>query len=108
MRRARILYKDEDAGMLTQHDDGSFTFKYHDNWIDNPNKPAISLTLPKSENEFHSRHLFSFFYNMLPEGTNKQVACKLNRIDPKDAFGLLMSTAKYDIIGAVTVQKTDN
>lgn len=108
MRRARILYKDEDAGMLTQHDDGSFTFKYNDDWIDNPTKPAISLTLPKSENEFHSRHLFSFFYNMLPEGANKQVVCKLNRIDPKDDFGLLMTTATHDSIGAVTVQKTDN
>ena len=108
MRRARIIFKDEDAGMLTQHDDGSFTFKYNDNWFDNPNKPAISLTLPKSENESHSRHLFPFFYNMLPEGTNKQAVCKLNRIDPKDAFGLLMTTAKYDSIGAVTVQKTDN
>jgi len=74
----------------------------------NPDKPAISLTLPKSENEFHSRHLFPFFYNMLPEGTNKQVVCKLNRIDPKDDFGLLLTAAKYDSIGAVTVQKTDN
>lgn len=108
MRRARIFYKDEDAGMLTQHDDGSFTFKYHDDWIDNPNKPAISLTLPKSEVEFQSNHLFPFFYNMLPEGANKQVACKLNRIDPKDDFGLLMTAAKYDTIGAVTVQKTGN
>ncbi len=107
MRKARVFYKDEDAGVLTQHDDGSFTFKYNDDWIDNPNKPAISLTLPKSENEFHSRHLFPFFYNMLPEGTNKQVVCKLNKIDPKDDFGLLMTTAKYDSIGAVTLQKTD-
>ena len=108
MRKASVFYKDEDAGVLTQHDDGSFTFKYNDDWIDNPDKPAISLTLPKSENEFHSHHLFPFFYNMLPEGTNKQVVCKLNRIDPKDDFGLLLTTAKYDSIGAVTVQKTDN
>ncbi len=108
MRKARILYKDEVAGMLTQHDDGTFTFKYNDNWLDNPGKPAISLTLPKSEKEFHSNHLFPFFYNMLPEGSNKFVACKLNRIDPADYFGLLMNTSKYDSIGAVTVQKMDN
>lgn len=107
MRRAKILYKDEEAGELIQHDDGSFTFRYHDRWIADNTKPGISLTLPKGEGEFHSKFLFPFFYNMLPEGTNKQVACKLNRIDQSDHFGLLMLLAKEDSIGAVRVIKTE-
>jgi serine/threonine-protein kinase HipA len=45
---------------------------------------------------------------MLPEGSNKQVVCKLNRIDREDYFGLLMTSAKNDSIGAVTVRKIDN
>jgi serine/threonine-protein kinase HipA len=45
---------------------------------------------------------------MLPEGSNKQVACKLNRIDPEDSFGLLMVTAKNDSIGAVRVIKIEH
>lgn len=108
MRVAKILYKDEEAGVLTQHDDGSFTFRYHNSWINDTGKPAISLTLPKSEQEYHSKFLFSFFYNMLPEGSNKQVVCKHNRIDQNDYFGLLMTTAKIDSIGAVTVVKKEN
>jgi serine/threonine-protein kinase HipA len=68
-------------------------------------KPAISLTLAKTTQEYHSDFLFPFFYNMLPEGTNKQVVCRLLRIDENDYFGLLLSTAKYDTIGAVTVMK---
>jgi serine/threonine-protein kinase HipA len=44
---------------------------------------------------------------MLPEGSNKQVICKLMRIDPKDYFGLLMTTAKTDIIGAIRVIKIE-
>lgn len=107
MRRAKILYKDEEAGELIQHDDGSFTFRYHDQWLADSSKPGISLTLPKTEKEFHSTFLFPFFYNMLPEGTNKQVACKLNRIDLSDDFGLLMLLAKEDSIGAVRVIKTE-
>lgn len=107
MRKAKILYKDEEAGILTQHDDGSFTFNYNDTWIANSNKPDISLTLPKIKQEFHSKFLFPFFYNMLPEGSNKQVVCKLNRIDQTDYFGILMSTAKYDSIGAVRVIKIE-
>lgn len=107
MRKAIILFKDEEAGVLTQHDDASFTFKYNESWINNSDKPGISLTFPKNVKEYNSKFLFPFFYNMLPEGSNKQVVCKLNRIDQNDYFGLLMTTAKYDSIGAVRVVKIE-
>ena len=108
MREAKILFKEEEAGVLTQHDDGSFTFRYHDAWITDKMKPGICLTFPKNEQQFQSEFLFPFFYNMLPEGSNKQVVCKLNRIDKEDYFGLLMTTAKDDSIGAVRVVKIEN
>ena len=103
MREAKVLYKDEEAGRLFQHDDGSFIFQYHNEWVLDNVKPSISLTLPKAQKEFQSPFLFPFFYNMLPEGSNKQMVCKLNRIDQSDYFGLLMTTAKNDSIGAVRV-----
>ncbi len=108
MRTAKVLFKDEEAGILTQHNDGSFTFRYHDSWLTNSNKPAICLTLPKAEKEFHAEFLFPYFYNILPEGVNKQVVCKLNRIDKEDHFGLLMLVAQNDSIGAVRVVKIGN
>ena len=49
----------------------------------------------------------AFFFNMLPEGSNKQVICKRMRIDSDDYFGLLMTTAKTDIIGAIRVIKIE-
>jgi len=33
MRQAKILYKGDVAGVLVQHDDGSFTFRYGDLWL---------------------------------------------------------------------------
>jgi len=108
MRKAKVLFKNEEAGILTQHDDGSFSFHYHESWVANTDKQSISLTLPKTKTEFHSNFLFPFFFNMLPEGSNKQVICKLNRIDSEDYFGLLMSTAKNDSIGAVRIIKHEN
>ncbi len=107
MRQAKILYKDDEAGILTQHDDGSFTFRYHDAWLTNSTKNDISLTLPKIQQEYHSKFLFPFFYNMLPEGSNKQVICKHKRLDRNDDFGLLVTTAKNDSIGAVRVIKIE-
>jgi len=66
---------------------------------------GISLTLPKTQQEYHSKYLFAFFFNMLPEGSNKQVVCSHMRIDSDDYFGLLMTTAKTDCIGAIRVIK---
>jgi HipA-like protein len=105
MRSAKILFKDEEAGELTQNDDGSFTFQYNSLWMENGGKPSISLTLPKSQETYNSAFLFPFFYNMLPEGSNKQITCKHNKIDPDDYFGLLMITAKTDTVGAIRVVK---
>jgi serine/threonine-protein kinase HipA len=108
MRHAKILFKNEEAGILTQYDDASFLFRYHDTWFADKSKPMISLTLPKSKQEFHSKFLFPFFFNMLPEGENKQFFCQSNRIDYDDYFGLLMISAKNDSIGAITVIKIED
>jgi serine/threonine-protein kinase HipA len=107
MRKAIVIYKEEEAGMLIQHDDGSFTFRYDDLWMRDDSKPGISLTLPKSQQEYVSEYLFPFFFNMLPEGSNKQSVCKMNRIDLDDYFGILLTTAQYDTIGAVKLKKVD-
>ena len=107
MRKAVVFFKDEEAGVLVQNDDGNFTFRYNDAWMTDSNKPGISLTLPKTQQEYNSANLFPFFFNMLPEGSNKQVVCKLLRIDPEDYFSLLITTAKTDSIGAVRVTKSE-
>jgi HipA-like protein len=103
MRQARIFYKKSEAGVLIQNDDGSFTFIYNDLWFADKNKPSISLTLPKTKKEYHSNSLFSFFFNILPEGVNKQAICKKYKIDAEDYFSLLVNIAKNDTIGAVKV-----
>lgn len=108
MRQAKVFFKGEEAGILTQNDDGSFKYRYSDPWFVDTSKPPISLTMPKTAQEYRSEHLFPFFYNMLPEGTNKQVVCSHMRIDTNDHFGLLLTTARYDTIGAVTVKRMED
>jgi HipA-like protein len=106
MRTAAVYYKGEEAAILTQYDDGSFEFRYHDGWFHNPHKAAVSLTLPKNQQSYRSSFLFPFFFHLLPEGTNKSVVNQYLKIDADDAFGLLLSTAHSDTAGAVTVMKT--
>ena len=103
MRTTLVLYKNEEAGILSHNDDNTYTFAYLDVWFSAPHKPPINLTFPKAQKEFHSKFLFPFFYNMLPEGSNKLMICRQHRIDENDYFSLLLATAQYDTIGAVTL-----
>jgi len=105
MRQAEVYFKGEKAGLLTQLDNGHFIYIYEDFWMLDSSKPSISLTLPKNKKEYKSEYLFPFFYNMLPEGRNRQVVYQHMRIDKNDFFSLLITTARYDTIGAVTVKK---
>ena len=105
MRKAKVIYKNEWAGTLAQNSKGNFEFSYNESWVNDTSKPPVSLTLPKQKESFRSEYLFPFFYNMLPEGTNKQMVCYNLRIDENDYFGILMATAKSDAIGAVRIIK---
>lgn len=106
MRKVTVFFKEEEAGTLTKNENGSFVFRYTDAWLTDDTKPSISLSLPKKTQTYMSDHLFPFFYNMLPEGTNKELVCSMNRLDKNDDFGLLIATATHDNIGAVRVAKT--
>ncbi len=104
MRALSVFYKKRKAGVLTQLDDGSFTFAYSDNWLLDAQAPALSFGLPKQADPFISKHLFPVFYHLLPEGANRVWACKGLRLDLDDDIGLLLHVAKYDTVGAITIQ----
>ena len=103
MRSGQVLYKNTLAGTLSQPNDGSFKFKYDEQWLNDSSKPSISLTFPKNKIEFQSSTLFPFFFNMIPEGVNKLLICSKKRIDVDDYFGILLEVAGGDTIGAVKV-----
>jgi len=103
MVAAQVFWNNELAGVLTQHHAAHYTFEYNSAWLANPEKPAISLTLPKSQARYEANQLFPFFFNMLSEGANRKLQSRLLKIDENDHFGLLLATATVETIGAVTV-----
>jgi HipA-like protein len=108
LRQLEIYRNHEPAGILVEEDRQHYVFRYNDSYFSDPAKPAISLTLPKTEQEYHSPTLFPFFFNMLSEGVNRQLQSRLLKIDEADHFGLLGATAQYDTIGAITVKPIGN
>lgn len=107
MRSAKVYMKGIEAGTLTENDNGSYSFEYEPKYFANTLMPEVSLTLPKTETKFTSDYLFPFFFSLLSEGANKEVQCRLLKIDEKDYFGLLLATTSHDTIGAVTLKPID-
>jgi HipA-like protein len=104
MRTAQVYYNKELAGTLTELSTKEYVFRYEDPYFTSREFPAISLTLPKQQQEYRSDHLFPFFFNMLSEGVNRDLQSRQLRIDEQDYFGLLLATAQYDTIGAITLK----
>ena len=63
----------------------------------------MSLTLPLTEESYHSKTLFSFFDGLIPEGWLLSVVSRNWKIDKKDRFGLLLVACR-DGIGNVTIR----
>ena len=104
MRQAAIYRNNELVGMLTENRFDLYRFIYTDQWLTDSTKPPLSLTMPKKQKVYESESLFPFFFNMLSEGTNRQVQCRSLKIDENDHFGLLLATAQTDTLGAITVK----
>jgi|SRR6218665_719358 len=95
------------AGYLEKKAPDDYRFTYAAGYLADAGAPAISLTLPRQIREHHSPVLFSFFAGLLSEGINKDIQCRLLKIDENDDFTRLLKTAGDDTIGAVTVKPAD-
>ncbi len=104
MRKAQVYRNGLLAGILTEENRHRYIFRYNSDYYNDTSKPAISLTLPKTQQEYRSENLFPFFFNMLSEGVNRKLQSIQLRIDEEDDFGLLVATAQFDTVGAVTVK----
>ncbi|MEX2234643.1 MAG: HipA N-terminal domain-containing protein [Cyclobacteriaceae bacterium] len=104
MRKAEIYRNGILAGILTEEDRNHYSFRYGDAYFNDSNNYAISLTLPKTQQEYRSEQMFPFFSNMVAEGANLAIQSRYLKIDERDILSLLAATASKDTIGAVTVK----
>lgn len=96
------------AGSIEKDENGQYLFKYDEGYFANQQHPPISLTLSKTQKEYRSEKMFPFFYGLLSEGINKDIQCRLYKIDENDDFTRLLLTASYDTIGSITVKPEDD
>ena len=107
MRKAAVYYKEFLAGILTETDDGDYTFEYDERYVKEHPKESISLTMPVRSKSYTEKRLFPFFEGLIPEGWLLDIASKNWKINPDDRMGLLLACCR-NCIGAVSVQPIPN
>jgi serine/threonine-protein kinase HipA len=103
-RSAQVFYNGKPAGIITKAGN-TYRFAYDEAYINKPGSRPVSITLPLRKEVYESNVLFPVFVNMLSEGANKRIQCRMLRIDENDYFSLLLATTKDDSIGPITVKE---
>jgi serine/threonine-protein kinase HipA len=101
MRRGKIFYKDELAGII-EEDVNGVSFTYDKEYLKKENVVPISLTMPLREELYTDKVMLPFFDNLIPEGWLLEIAEQNWKVNPRDRMGLLLAFCK-DTIGAVSV-----
>lgn len=104
MRKAEVSYNNRLAGYLSK-DAGLYRFVYDKQYLSTAGSRPVSLTLPLREDPYESDILFPAFANLLSEGANKAIQCRLLKIDENDYFGLLLATARGDRVGPLAIKE---
>lgn len=104
MRKCIVYINNIEAGILSEEDNPrEYVFKYNNSYLAKK-LPPISLTMPLRQEGYRSKTLFPYFFNLLSEGENRSMQSSLLHIDKTDDFGILLATARYDTVGAVTIK----
>lgn len=101
MRRGKVFYKDELAGIITEEPDGVY-FSYDKDYLKKEHTKPVSLTMPLREEPYTDKVMLPFFDNLIPEGWLLEIAEQNWKISPRDRMGLLLAFCR-DTIGVVSV-----
>jgi serine/threonine-protein kinase HipA len=103
--RLEVIYKHKKKAGELWKDDAGYHFIYDEAFINDADTRPISVNMPKTKKEYHSRELFHYFQSILSEGKNREKISRALGIDLSDDWGLLIHTCGEDTIGAITVKK---
>lgn len=98
--RAEVKLNDKTVGYLEKVGAEHYSFDY----VDGYNGPPIARSFKDTRKHYvrADGKLFPFFAGLLSEGRQKDIQCRLLKIDPDDEYSRLLKTASRTI-GAVTV-----
>src|SRR5580658_7202979 len=101
MRQAIIRYQDILAGILTENDEGTYTFRYDPEYVKRYPDQFLTFTMEVKDMPYTAERLFPFFEGLIPEGWLLDIASKNWKLKTDDRMGLLLACCE-NCIGAVS------
>lgn len=103
MRKGKVYYKDQFAGVITETNDGEYEFQYDDQYLTEHPNDFITFTMPVTNKLYKEKRLFPIFEGLIPEGWLLDIASENWKINKNDRMGLLLACCQ-NCIGAVSVK----
>lgn len=104
MRKAKVFYNSNLAGVLTENNEGEYIFQYNTEYVKNHSEDFINFTMPVREESYKDNRLFPYFEGLIPEGWLLDIASNNWKINQNDRMGLLLACCR-NCIGAVSVEQ---
>jgi serine/threonine-protein kinase HipA len=108
MQEAKVYRNNVEIGLLQKDDAGVYHFIYSANYVKSEEALSISVHFPLQGEAFSSDILFPFFFNLLAEGSIKEMQCRELKIDPDDNFTRLIKTTEFNTIGSITLKEAQH
>lgn len=90
------------VGYIMGKDSYDARFAYSDEYLDDPNNRAISISLPLEEKSFDSQRTRNFFEGLLPEGFTRKCVAEWLRKEENDYVSILAGLGK-ECLGALKI-----
>jgi serine/threonine-protein kinase HipA len=103
MRKAKVYYKNIEAGILSETNEGEYIFEYDKEYLKNYPEQYITFTMPVRLEPYRDNRLFPFFEGLIPEGWLLDIASESWKINKNDRMGLLLACCE-NCIGAVSIK----
>lgn len=97
-----VWWDGEIVGALTIDRHGEMGFSYANGWLADPEKPALSFSLPKREEPFSRRECRPFFEGLLPEESQRIAVAGALGVSYSNEFKLLNELGG-EVAGALTL-----
>ena len=98
---AEVFFNEIKVGVLGRTETG-YEFIYDKKFLESKDAFPISWSLPLTSTPYRGDRLFPFFEGLVSEGWLLQVQSRLQKVDERDYFSLLLKNGR-DLIGGVKV-----
>ncbi len=101
-RELSVWWDETVVGTLRIDRYGELSFTYAPEWLEDPSRPTLSMSLPKRREPFKRRACRPFFAGLLPEEGQLEAVARALGISKGNDFGLLEALGG-DVAGALTL-----